>query len=102
MAAWGSSGGSAQASIAGTQPTTYWPWQSSACFLYRDRSLLRFCWTRRPDVLVPGISDQLLIELIIIGTALGVIGVGIVSKLRLDARVRRERERAAATPRLEK
>ena len=53
-------------------------------------------------MLVPGISDQLLIELIIIGTALGVIGVGIVSKLRLDARVRRERERAAATPRLEK
>jgi hypothetical protein len=53
-------------------------------------------------VLVPGISDQLLVELMIVGAALGVVGVGIVSKLRLDGQIRRERERAAATPRLEK
>lgn len=53
-------------------------------------------------MLVPGISDQLLVELIIVGAALGVVGVGIVSKLRLDARIRRERERAAATPHPEK
>jgi hypothetical protein len=53
-------------------------------------------------VLVPGISDQLLVALIIIGAALGFTGVNIVSKLRLDARARREREQPAATPRLEK
>jgi hypothetical protein len=49
-------------------------------------------------VLVPGISDQLLVELIIVGAALGVIGVGIVSKLRLDGRIRRERDAVAPRP----
>lgn len=53
-------------------------------------------------MLVPGISDQLLVALMFIGTALGIVGVGIASKLRLDARIRRERERVAAEPRPEK
>ena len=53
-------------------------------------------------MLVPGISDQLLVALMIIGAALGFTGLNIVSKLRLDARIRRERERAAAAPQPEK
>ena len=73
-----------------------------ACSLYPDRSLLRSCCTRRPNVLVPGISDQLLVALMIIGAALGFTGFIIIDGRRLDARIRRERERAAASPRPEK
>lgn len=53
-------------------------------------------------MLVPGISDQLLVELLIVGAAFGVIGIGIVSTLRLDSRIRRKRESAATAPRPEK
>lgn len=53
-------------------------------------------------MLVPGISDQLLVALMIVGAALGFTGFMIISGRRLDARIRRERERAAAVPRPEK
>ena len=47
-------------------------------------------------MLVPGISDQLLVALMIVGTALGIVGFGIISTWRLDSRNKREREKAAA------
>jgi hypothetical protein len=53
-------------------------------------------------VLVPGISDQLLVALMIIGAALAFTGFVVIDGRRLDARIRRERERAAAVPRPEK
>lgn len=55
-------------------------------------------------MVVPGISDQLLVALMIIGAALGFTGFMIIDGRRLDARIRRarERERSAAAPRPEK
>jgi hypothetical protein len=53
-------------------------------------------------VLVPGISDQLLVALMIVGAAVGFSGFVIIDGRRLDARIRRERERSAAEPRPEK
>ncbi len=53
-------------------------------------------------MVVPGISDQLLVALMIIGFTLGLTGFMIISGRRLDARIRREREREAAEPRPEK
>ena len=53
-------------------------------------------------MVVPGISDQLLVALMILGATLGFTGFMIVSKVRLDARIRREREKAAIEGRVGK
>ena len=46
--------------------------------------------------MVLGLSDQWLVFIMIVGAALAFTGVGFVSTRRLDARIRRQREKAAA------
>ena len=53
-------------------------------------------------MVVPGISDQLLVALMIIGAALGFTGFMIIDGRRLKARIRRAREREAAALRPDK
>jgi len=52
--------------------------------------------------MVPGISDQWLAGIVFIAAGLGIIGFLLIDSWRLDARARRNRERAAAEPRPEK
>jgi hypothetical protein len=52
------------------------------------------------EMVVPGISDQFLVFLMIVGAALAFTAVGIFSARRLDARIKRERE--MLQPRAEK
>jgi hypothetical protein len=52
--------------------------------------------------MVPGISDQLLVFLMILVAVVGMVGFLVIDGRRLDARVKRERESAAAEPRPEK
>ena len=47
-------------------------------------------------MVVPGISDQVLVAIMIIGAAAGILGFLIVDRRRLHARIERERERATA------
>ena len=45
--------------------------------------------------MVPGISDQWLVFVMIVAAAGGMLAFGFISTRRLDARIRREREKAA-------
>jgi Flp pilus assembly protein CpaB len=52
--------------------------------------------------MVPGISDQLLVIIMILAAAAGMFAYVAQGVWRLDARIRRDRERAAAELRPEK
>jgi hypothetical protein len=52
--------------------------------------------------MVPGISDQWLAGIMFVTVGLGIIGFLLIDSWRLDARARRNREKAAAEPRTEK
>lgn len=52
--------------------------------------------------MVPGISDQWLAAIMFVGAGMGIIGFLLIDSWRLDARIKRNREKAAAEPRPEK
>src|SRR4051812_14835241 len=88
---------SPESSTAAMVVTARWRSQSLAYSLYRERSPPRRCYARRCEM-VPGISDQWLVAIMIVAAASSMFGYVIMSGRRLDARIRRERERAAVEP----